>query len=582
MTDLFGESFQPALALARKWRPRAFADLKGQEHVVQALSNALTQGRLHHAYLLTGTRGVGKTTLARILAKCLNCETGVTATPCGVCSACMQIDAGRFVDLLELDAASNTGVDNMREVLDNAQYAPTVGRYKVYIIDEVHMLSKPAFNSMLKTLEEPPAHVKFILATTDPQKIPVTVLSRCLQFNLKPMPPALVAQHLGEVLEQEQVASEPAALNLLARAAAGSMRDALSLTDQAIAYGSGKVEAAAVEAMLGTVRRDYLFDLLDALAANNGDALLDQARQLAERGIAFDAALQDLGSLLTQLALLLHAPGSVESSMDAERMQACAAQLDAETVQLYYQIALNGRRDLPYAPDEFSGFCMTLLRMLAFAPSSRDSARPDVRGGSAPVRAAAAERVAPAARAESVTRAVPRTPPASAPTVASAAESAPSETVPAAAPVEAEAPSAPVLTAREPEAGGAWDWLAVVAGLRLGGMAKMLADHCELVAQDGDAVRLRVGEAHKHLLDRTYQDKLVAALHDKYGAALKISFEIGAAAEQTPQQVRTRIKEARQAEAVAAIESDPFVRELVDQFGGQIDASTIQPLGEST
>ncbi|WP_018508512.1 DNA polymerase III subunit gamma/tau [Thiobacillus thioparus] len=605
MTDLFGESSQPALALARKWRPRAFADLKGQEHVVQALSNALTQGRLHHAYLLTGTRGVGKTTLARILAKCLNCETGVTATPCGVCSACTQIDAGRFVDLLELDAASNTGVDNMREVLDNAQYAPTVGRYKVYIIDEVHMLSKPAFNSMLKTLEEPPAHVKFILATTDPQKIPVTVLSRCLQFNLKPMPPALVAQHLGEVLEQENVTAEPAALNLLARAAAGSMRDALSLTDQAIAYGGGKVEAAAVEAMLGTVRRDYLFDLLDALAARNGDALLDQARQLAERGIAFDATLQDFGNLLTQLALLLHAPGAVESSLDAERMQTCAAQLDAETVQLYYQIALNGRRDLPYAPDEFSGFCMTLLRMLAFAPGSRDSARADVRSGSTPVGTAAAERVAPAARAESVTRAAVsemraeppvRTasreaesgvPPSPAPPVERVAEASPSETVSsettsAIAPAEAGAPSTPVLTARETRPSGAWDWLAVVAGLRLGGMAKMLADHCELVSQEGDAVTLRVGESHKHLLDRAYQDKLVSALKDKFGAALQITFEIGAAAERTPQQVRTRIKEARQAEAVAAIESDPFVRELVDQFGGQIDASTIQPLGEST
>ncbi len=578
MTDLFGESSQPALALARKWRPRAFADLKGQEHVVQALSNALTQGRLHHAYLLTGTRGVGKTTLARILAKCLNCETGVTATPCGVCSACTQIDAGRFVDLLELDAASNTGVDNMREVLDNAQYAPTVGRYKVYIIDEVHMLSKPAFNSMLKTLEEPPAHVKFILATTDPQKIPVTVLSRCLQFNLKPMPPALVAQHLGEVLEQEKVACEPAALNLLARAAAGSMRDALSLTDQAIAYGGGTVEAAAVEAMLGTVRRDYLFDLLDALAARNGDALLDQARQLAERGIAFDATLQDLGNLLTQLALLLHAPGTVESSLDAERMQACASQLDAETVQLYYQIALNGRRDLPYAPDEFSGFCMTLLRMLAFAPGSRDSARAEVRRGSTPVRTAAAERVAPAIRAESATRAEPPMPAAR----REAVPSAPPAPAPTVAPIEPAVPSAPVLTVREPGPGDAWDWLAVVAELRLGGMAKMLADHCELVAQHGDAVTLRVGESHKHLLDRTYQDKLVSALKDKYGAALQITFEIGAAAEQTPQQVRTRIKEARQAEAVAAIESDPFVRELVDQFGGQIDASTIQPLGEST
>ena len=572
MTDLFGDSASPALALARKWRPRAFADLKGQEHVVQALSNALTQGRLHHAYLLTGTRGVGKTTLARILAKCLNCESGVTATPCGVCSSCTQIDAGRFVDLLELDAASNTGVDNMREVLDNAQYAPTVGRYKVYIIDEVHMLSKPAFNSMLKTLEEPPAHVKFILATTDPQKIPVTVLSRCLQFNLKPMPPALVAQHLSEVLEQEHVTSEPAALNLLARAAAGSMRDALSLTDQAIAYGGGKVEAAAVEAMLGTVRRDYLFDILDALAAQDGDALLDQARQLAERGIAFDAALQDLGNLLTQLALMLHAPGAVETTADAERMQTAAAQLDVETVQLYYQIALNGRRDLPFAPDEFSGFCMTLLRMLAFAP--------DTTNGKA--RAVPAARPAPARAVPAQTEQLATAPapapaaPRATPTPAANTEAADAAAEPI---VAAHAtPTEPVLVAREPAPQAAWDWLAVVAELRLGGMAKMLADHSELVSQTGEAVTLRVGETHKHLLDRAYQDKLVAALRDKYGATLAVTFEIGAAAEQTPQQVRTRIKDARQAEAVAAIESDPFVRELVDQFGGQIDATSIQPL----
>jgi DNA polymerase-3 subunit gamma/tau len=568
MSDLFGNEASPALALARKWRPRAFADLKGQEHVVQALSNALTQGRLHHAYLLTGTRGVGKTTLARILAKCLNCETGVTATPCGVCSACTQIDAGRFIDLLELDAASNTGVDNMREVLDNAQYAPTVGRYKVYIIDEVHMLSKPAFNSMLKTLEEPPAHVKFILATTDPQKIPVTVLSRCLQFNLKPMPPALVALHLGEVLAAENVTAEPAALNLLARAAAGSMRDALSLTDQAIAYGGGAIEVAGVEAMLGTVRRDYLFDLLDALAATDADALMQQARQLAERGIAFDAALQDWGNLLAQLALLLHAPHAVESSSDAERMQAAADKLDAETVQLYYQIALNGRRDLPYAPDEFSGFCMTLLRMLAFAPGAGNSAP----GRPAPLRVATAASE-PAPRIEPEPRVA-----APAPTPAAV----PATPIASAAPVAMMSPPAPVLVANEPTPPAAWDWLAVVASLRLGGMAKMLADHCELVSQAGDAVTLRVGEAHKHLLDRAYQDKLVAALRDKFGAALKVTVEIGAAAEQTPQQVRTRIKDARQAEAVAAIESDPFVRELVEQFGGQIDASTIQPLGEST
>jgi DNA polymerase-3 subunit gamma/tau len=580
MTDLFGESASPALALARKWRPRAFADLKGQEHVVRALSNALTQGRLHHAYLLTGTRGVGKTTLARILAKCLNCETGVTATPCGVCSACTQIDGGRFVDLLELDAASNTGVDNMREVLDNAQYAPTVGRFKVYIIDEVHMLSKPAFNSMLKTLEEPPAHVKFILATTDPQKIPVTVLSRCLQFNLKPMPPALVAQHLAEVLADENVSAEVAALNLLARAAAGSMRDALSLTDQAIAYGGGAIEAAGVEAMLGTVRRDYLFDLLDALAANDADGLMQQAQQLAEGGMAFDAALQDMGSLLTQLAVMLHAPnqaghGAAETGADSERMAAAASRLDAETVQLYYQIALNGRRDLPFAPDELSGFCMTLLRMLAFAPGA-DTRAPRV--PPAPARAAPMPQAEPASRA-----AMPPAKPEAASAVVPAAPVAPAAlaaTTPYIEPVSA-TPAAPAMIASESSPPAAWDWLAVVASLRLGGMAKMLADHCELVAQTADAVTLRVGEADKHLLDRTYQDKLIAALRDKYGAGLKVTVELGAAVEKTPQQVRTRIKDERQAEAVAAIESDPFVRELVEQFGGQIDAATIQPQGES-
>jgi DNA polymerase-3 subunit gamma/tau len=577
MTDLFGDSASPAVALARKWRPRAFADLRGQEHVVQALSNALTQGRLHHAYLLTGTRGVGKTTLARILAKCLNCETGVTATPCGTCSSCTQIDAGRFVDLLELDAASNTGVDNMREVLDNAQYAPTVGRYKVYIIDEVHMLSKPAFNSMLKTLEEPPAHVKFILATTDPQKIPVTVLSRCLQFNLKPMPPALVAQHLADVLAQEQVDTEPAALNLLARSAAGSMRDALSLTDQAIAYGGGRVEAVAVEAMLGTVRRDYLFDLLDALSAHDGDELMLQARQLAERGIAFDATLQDLGTLLTQLALMLHAPAAVEAGMDGDRMRAAADRLDPETVQLYYQIALNGRRDLPYAPDELSGFCMTLLRMLAFAPG----AAPQGGQGAGPATISAARSAGPATAPIPSGAAAPASP-AAAPMSKAISENVPSALIAASeAPVVAvpAAPS-PALSVREPAPTGAWDWLAVVASLRLGGMAKMLADHCELVAQTSTTATLRVGQDHKHLLDRAYQDKLVGALRERFGPALDISFEIGAAAEQSPQQVRTRIKQARHAEAVASIESDPFVRELVDQFGGQIDASTIQPLGE--
>ncbi len=559
MTDLFGNEAPPALALARKWRPRVFADLKGQRHVVQALSNALTQGRLHHAYLLTGTRGVGKTTLARILAKCLNCDTGVTATPCGVCSACTQIDAGRFVDLLELDAASNTGVDNMREVLDNAQYAPTVGRYKIYIIDEVHMLSKSAFNSMLKTLEEPPAHVKFILATTDPQKIPVTVLSRCLQFNLKPMPVALVAQHLGEVLTQEKVPSEPAALNQIARAAAGSMRDALSLTDQAIAYGGGKVEAEAVEAMLGTVRRDYLFDLLAALAAQDGDSLLNQARGLAERGIALDAALQDLGGILTQLALLHNAPGALTpDTPDLAQMHTLAEAIDAETVQLYYQIALNGRRDLPYAPDEFSGFCMALLRMLAFTP------------------AGSALKTLPLSKTTSQLTHVSQ-----AGSPSSVAEALSESAVPASTVNTVTPPATISLNVAEPVAAASWDWVIIVADLKLGGMAKMLADHCELVSYDGHQVLLCVAEEQKHLLDRGYQDKLIGALRERHGAGLQVKFEIGSAAVKTPQLVRTRERDARQAEAVAAIESDPFVRELVEQFDAKVIESTIKPLGEA-
>jgi len=360
--------------LARKWRPKRFADLVGQEHVVRALSNALADNRLHHAYLLTGTRGVGKTTIARILAKSLNCETGVTAEPCGVCSACTQIDAGRFVDLLEIDAASNTGIDNIREVLENAQYAPTAGRFKVYIIDEVHMLSKSAFNAMLKTLEEPPAHVKFILATTDPQKVPVTVLSRCLQFSLRNMTPQQVSAHLAHVLDVETLPYEAPALALLGRAASGSMRDALSLLDQAIAYGVGRVEESGVRAMLGAVDRRYLFTLLDALAAGEGAQLIAEAEALAERGIGFDSALAEIAAVLQQIALYQTVPAALpDDEPERDAIVALAAALSPEDVQLYYQIALHGRKDLPLAPDEHAGFSMTLLRMLAFRPLSLDT-----------------------------------------------------------------------------------------------------------------------------------------------------------------------------------------------------------------
>ena len=360
--------------LARKWRPKTFSDLVGQEHVVKALRNALEKGRLHHAYLLTGTRGVGKTTIARILAKSLNCEHPKEGEPCGQCQSCRDIDTGRFVDLLEIDAASNTGIDNIREVLENAQYAPTAGKYKVYIIDEVHMLSKSAFNAMLKTLEEPPEHVKFILATTDPHKVPVTVLSRCLQFVLRNMTAQQVADHLAHVLDSEQIPYETPALALLGRAAAGSMRDALSLLDQAIAMGSGKVAEQDVRQMIGAVDKRYLYELLQSIAGQNGAALMNQAREMAERAVGFDNALSELALLLQRIALLQTVPAAVPAD-DPEypALKHLAAQLGGEQIQLYYQCAIHGKQDLGLAPDEYAGFVMTLLRMLAFAPLAAPS-----------------------------------------------------------------------------------------------------------------------------------------------------------------------------------------------------------------
>ena len=355
--------------LARKWRPKTFADLVGQEHVVKALRNALDEGRLHHAYLLTGTRGVGKTTIARILAKSLNCENAVHGEPCGQCESCTQIDSGRYVDLLEIDAASNTGIDNIREVLENAQYAPTAGKYKVYIIDEVHMLSKSAFNAMLKTLEEPPEHVKFILATTDPHKVPITVLSRCLQFVLRNMTTQQVAEHLAHVLDRENVPYQPQALQLLGRAAAGSMRDALSLLDQAIAMGSGKVAEQDVRQMIGAVDKQYLFELLEGIINQNGEALLEKAQEMSARAIGFDSALAELAMLLQRLALIQTIPSALANDdPERETLLRLSQALSGEQIQLYYQCAIHGKQDLPLAPDEYAGFVMTLLRMLAFAP----------------------------------------------------------------------------------------------------------------------------------------------------------------------------------------------------------------------
>ncbi|WP_295763143.1 DNA polymerase III subunit gamma/tau [Undibacterium sp.] len=381
--------------LARKYRPKSFETLVGQEHVVRALSHALEQQRLHHAYLFTGTRGVGKTTLSRILAKAFNCETGITAHPCGVCGACTAIDAGRFVDYIEMDAASNRGVDEMASLLEQAIYAPSNARFKVYMIDEVHMLTNHAFNSMLKTLEEPPEHVKFILATTDPQKIPVTVLSRCLQFNLKQMPPGHIVSHLDNILGQEHIEFEVPALRLLAQGAHGSMRDALSLTDQAIAYAAGKVTLDAVQSMLGSLDQSYLLRLLDALALQDGKGLLAVADEMAARSLSYKAALQDLGTLLHQIAIAQMVPAAIAEDLPERAELMRLAQLfGKEEIQLYYQIAVHGRNELGLAPDEYAGFSMSLLRMLAFRPA--DGAGDQAQSGSAPMARAPAARVASA------------------------------------------------------------------------------------------------------------------------------------------------------------------------------------------
>ncbi|SUA81889.1 DNA polymerase III subunit tau [Pandoraea pnomenusa] len=392
----FGMTYQ---VLARKWRPKGFSTLVGQEHVVRALTHALEQQRLHHAYLFTGTRGVGKTTLSRILAKALNCETGITAEPCGVCKACRAIDEGRFVDYVEMDAASNRGVDEMTSLLEKAVYAPADARFKVYMIDEVHMLTGHAFNAMLKTLEEPPAHVKFILATTDPQKIPVTVLSRCLQFNLKQMPAGHIVSHLTNILGEEGIESEPQALRLLAKAAGGSMRDALSLTDQAIAYAAGPLSETAVRGMLGAIDQSVLVRLLDALKDESRTDLLAIADEMAERSFSFAAGLQDLGSLLHKIALAQYAPQAVSDDWpEAADVRRLAEALSPEAVQLYYQIATRARGELGLAPDEYTGFSMALLRMAAFTPllAGGTLAEPPMPRAAGAARAAAPSTGAPA------------------------------------------------------------------------------------------------------------------------------------------------------------------------------------------
>ena len=524
----------------------------GQEHVVRALTNALSQNRLHHAYLMTGTRGVGKTTLARVMAKALNCETGITPEPCGKCSTCLEIDAGRFVDLIELDAASNTQVDQMRELLEGALYAPARARFKVYIIDEVHMLSRSAFNAMLKTLEEPPEHVKFILATTDPQKVPVTVLSRCLQFNLKQIPVPQIRGQLGHVLSEEGIVSEPAALNLIAHAAHGSMRDALSLLDQAIAYGAGEVGEASVRAMLGAVDQEYLFGILDALACNNGVRLIQIADEMQGRSLSFEAALQDLASLLHKLALVQTVPEALAADdPDGQRLQTLAQQFAPEDLQLYYQIALQGRADLNVAPDEYAGLTMTLLRMLAFAPDVDASV-----GVSSPPGGRTAT-LEPKRDTRDAAKASP-------------AAMSPSPAAVDVGPQQVEAPRAELPN---------FEWADLVGRLKVGGMARMLAQHSHFTGSEGNRVDLCVPEAHRHLLEKPYRDKLQLALEEHFGRGLRVEFTLGQPNALTPAQLDDRDRQQKQREAVAAIDRDPFVRELVEHFDARVIDESVRPAG---
>ncbi|MFC5695770.1 DNA polymerase III subunit gamma/tau [Pseudomonas sp. GCM10022186] len=699
--------------LARKWRPRSFREMVGQTHVLKALINALDNQRLHHAYLFTGTRGVGKTTIARILAKCLNCETGISSTPCGQCSVCREIDEGRFVDLIEVDAASRTKVEDTRELLDNVQYAPSRGRYKVYLIDEVHMLSTHSFNALLKTLEEPPPHVKFLLATTDPQKLPVTILSRCLQFSLKNMPPERVVEHLSHVLGAENVPFETDALWLLGRAADGSMRDAMSLTDQAIAFGEGKVLAADVRAMLGTLDHGQVYGVLHALLQGDARALLEAVRQLAEQGPDWNGVLSEMLNVLHRVAIAQVLPDAVDNGQgDRERVLALAQALPGEDVQFYYQMGLIGRRDLPLAPDPRSGFEMVLLRMLAFRPADAEGAprvvlkdpgisqattdpqNNPVAGAAspapvavatpvpapvqapapvvsepvaasapvvevpapasvveAPLASPAVEAVPEAPVAEPVVDPVPEpvveqqpAPVAEAPAAvvdlpweepaapvaavpadefrpepepAPIAEPAPAKVEPVAqlqpeaavvvddagdepppgdyddyyeadadsiaylddfGPAETTAAEPEVLPAAQPATGLAAEWLDLFPRLGLSGMTGNIGANCTLVAVEGDVWRLHLDPAQSALFNANQQRRLNDALNQYHGRTLKLEVEVRRPEQETPAQAAARKRAARQRQAEEAIASDPLVLKMIELFGAQVRADTIEPL----
>jgi DNA polymerase-3 subunit gamma/tau len=526
------------LVLARKWRPKNFRETVGQEHVLRALTNALESERLHHAYLFTGTRGVGKTTIARILAKALNCEeNGITSDPCGRCSACREIDEGRFVDLIEVDAASKTKVDDTRELLDNVQYSPARGRFKIYLIDEVHMLSRSSFNALLKTLEEPPPHVKFLLATTDPQKLPATVLSRCLQFSLKRLTPRLIKDRLEHICGEEGISADGASLSMISRAADGSLRDALSLLDQAVAYCGGELQQEAVATMLGTIDREHVSSLLDLLADGDAAGLIKAIATVDEQFPDYGRLLDDLTRLLQRVAIY-QAIGATDSDDDLAESEvaAFAKRMTAEDVQLFYQTALIGRRDLDLAPDPRSGVEMTLLRMLTFQPRrSSDSTEPG-----ASVSATPRPRPAPPGKLKVVE-----------PPQAKSALS------------ELQQPS---------------DWGKVIQALELTGAAKLLAANCAWLRRDEDTVYLGLDRRSESLLTRPRQQAIAEALSARFGQTLKVEITVAASATETPIQEQARRSDEKLEAARESLEADPNVKALRDMFGAQLNPDSIEPI----
>jgi len=558
--------------LARKWRPANFETLVGQEHVQRALVNALDEDRLHHAYLFTGTRGVGKTTIARIFAKALNCEKGVTSKPCGECSSCREIAEGRFVDLIEVDAASRTGVDDTRELLENVQYAPTRGRYKVYLIDEVHMFSKSSFNALLKTLEEPPPHVKFLLATTDPQKLPVTILSRCLQFNLKRLPVSLIISHLQNILQTDGVEHDLIALQLLAEAADGSMRDALSLMDQALAFGGGSIRDREIREMLGTISRDKVLNILRALINRDASATLAAVETLAELTPDYENVLAELLSLFHHMALAKKVPEALDDYVsEREAVLALSEQLSSEDLQLFYQIALIGRRDLPLAPDLRSGLEMVLLRMLSFRPASTGQVVATTTNAATNAPAAQSASTAPAVSALS----------ANAPVQASSPRVAEPVSPPLSATPVPQASPAPVAVNRDSR-----DWREILEGLAINGMVKQLAANCVLQAIEDNTVMLAVDAGHQQLRNAKSEARLRQALCEYFDKDLRLEIVVNTGADsavvsplvETPAQSQAREIGERQQQAEASIEEDSFVRAMRENFNAEIVPGSVKPV----